>query len=80
MNRLLKVTNISNILKLIKKTMEKTILILGATGNIGGKAAELLLIQGLSVKVCGRIPEKLESLKQKGAEVFQGDLSDSEFV
>ncbi|NBV14334.1 MAG: SDR family NAD(P)-dependent oxidoreductase [Sphingobacteriia bacterium] len=60
--------------------MEKTILILGATGNIGGKAAELLLNQGLSVRVCGRIPEKLESLKQKGAEVFQGDLSDSEFV
>jgi len=60
--------------------MEKTILILGATGNIGGKAAELLLNQGLSVRVCGRNPEKLESLKQKGAEVFQGDLSDPEFV
>jgi uncharacterized protein YbjT (DUF2867 family) len=46
----------------------------GATGAQGRPVAEQLLAKGHEVKIILRHPEGAESLKAKGANVFQGDL------
>lgn len=53
------------------------IVITGATGNTGSAAAEKLLAAGEKVRAVGRSAEKLERFKQKGAEVFVGDVADA---
>lgn len=50
--------------------------ITGATGNTGNRVAAALLDAGKKVRAVGRSAEKLEALKEKGADVFVGDLSD----
>jgi NADH dehydrogenase len=50
------------------------ILIIGATGKLGGAVAKLLLHEGKSVRAMTRTPEKAEALKKLGAEVVAGDL------
>ena len=42
-------------------TSKQTILIAGATGNIGMAAAEALAKQGLGVVLLGRSPERLDA-------------------
>jgi uncharacterized protein YbjT (DUF2867 family) len=54
------------------------IVILGATGNTGGTAAELLLAKGKKVRAVGRSKERLDRLAQKGAEPFVADVKDAE--
>lgn len=54
------------------------IVITGATGNTGSVAAERLLAAGEKVRVVGRNAAKLERFKQKGAEVFVGEVTDAE--
>jgi uncharacterized protein YbjT (DUF2867 family) len=54
--------------------------ITGATGNIGSKAAALLLEGGEKVRVIGRNRAHLQQLVDKGAEAAVGDLKDSAFV
>jgi uncharacterized protein YbjT (DUF2867 family) len=54
--------------------------ITGATGNIGSKAAEILLARGEKVRVIGRDAAKLRTLVNKGAEAAVGDLKDSSFL
>lgn len=50
------------------------ILIVGATGKLGGSVARLLLNAGEHVRAMTRTPEKAETLKKLGAEVVAGDL------
>jgi len=50
-------------------------LIIGASGMLGGAVARQLLAQGKPVKAMTRTPEKLEELRQLGAQVVQGDLT-----
>jgi uncharacterized protein YbjT (DUF2867 family) len=56
----------------------KKILVLGATGNQGGAVTGQLLSKRFSVRVFTRNPEstKGRDLKNAGAEVMQGDLTD----
>jgi NADH dehydrogenase len=50
------------------------ILIVGGSGFLGRKVAELLLSQGQQVRLLVRTPAKVDDLKQLGAEVVIGDL------
>jgi len=54
------------------------IVVIGASGNTGSIVAAKLLAAGQKVRVVGRHPEKLAPLATKGAEVFTGDVTDSE--
>ena len=53
-----------------------TILIAGATGQVGGLVARKLLAAGIPVRALGRNPEKLASLAAAGAEAVAVDLLD----
>ena len=50
------------------------ILIVGASGRLGGTIAKRLLAQGKAVRLMTRTPSNLVHLKQQGAEVVSGDL------
>ena len=54
--------------------------ILGATGNVGGKVATILLGKGEPVRAVARTADHLEPLKARGAEVHAGDLRDTVFL
>ncbi|MBI2354355.1 MAG: NmrA family NAD(P)-binding protein [Deltaproteobacteria bacterium] len=54
--------------------------ITGATGNIGSKAADILLAKGEKVRVIGRNADRLQWLVDKGAEAAVGNLKDSAFL
>lgn len=54
--------------------------ITGATGNIGRKAAEILLERGEKVRVIGRNAVRLQMLVNKGAEAAVGDMKDTAFL
>lgn len=54
--------------------------IIGGTGNTGGRISDILLSNGKKVKVIGRNPDKIKILKEKGAEISSGDLKDSFFL
>jgi len=54
--------------------------IMGATGNVGGKVADILLGRGEKVRVIARSEDKLKSFKDRGAEVAAGDASDASFL
>ncbi|MEJ2596914.1 MAG: SDR family oxidoreductase [Anaerolineales bacterium] len=50
------------------------ILIVGASGHLGGIVAQRLLEQGKPVRVMARNPASVARLEQSGAEVVRGDL------
>jgi uncharacterized protein YbjT (DUF2867 family) len=52
------------------------ILVVGASGVLGGATARLLLSQGHAVRALSRNPDSLAPLAALGAEVVQGDLLD----
>ena len=52
------------------------ILVVGASGQLGGAIARLLLAQGETIRAMSREPEKLGALKADRAEVVAGDLRD----
>ncbi|HKS71064.1 MAG TPA: SDR family oxidoreductase, partial [Ktedonobacterales bacterium] len=52
------------------------ILIVGASGRLGGTVARRLLAEGRPVRALSRRPEKLGELARLGAEVVAGDLRD----
>lgn len=54
------------------------IAVLGASGNVGSKAADRLLADGQEVRVFGRSAERLEPLEKRGAEVVVGDAANTE--
>ena len=49
------------------------IAVMGASGNVGGRVADLLLREKQDVRVFGRSSERLEPLGREGAEVVVGD-------
>ncbi|MEU6108317.1 NmrA/HSCARG family protein [Streptomyces albidoflavus] len=59
-------------------TTDKTILVLGATGNQGGATARALLSRGWTVRALVRDPGRpaARALEERGAELVQGDLAD----
>ncbi len=54
--------------------------IMGATGNIGSKLANILLDKGEKVRVMGRSAERLKPFVDRGAEAAVGDVSDVGFL
>jgi uncharacterized protein YbjT (DUF2867 family) len=54
------------------------IAVMGASGNVGSKTADRLLREGNQVRVFGRSPERLEPLRELGAEVIVGDALNTE--
>jgi len=56
------------------------IVITGATGNIGSKAADILLDKGEKVRVVGRNAQGLRRFVDKGAEAAVGNLKNTAFV
>lgn len=56
------------------------ITIIGATGHIGKRTAELLLKKGLKIRAVMRNAEKANDLKKKGADIVAGDVNDSNFL
>ena len=54
--------------------------IMGATGNIGSKLANILLDKGEKIKVIGRLAERLKPFVDHGAEAAVGDVSDVGFL
>lgn len=60
--------------------MKKRIVILGATGTVGSKVAEILLNQGHQVAIFARSIEKLGQLRSLGAEIVKGDVNDVDML
>lgn len=52
------------------------IAVMGASGNVGGKVADVLLRADQEVRVFGRSAARLEALGRRGAEVVVGDAVD----
>lgn len=50
------------------------IAVIGASGNVGSKVADLLLRERQDVRVFGRSAERLEPLGQRGAQIVVGDV------
>lgn len=58
--------------------MIKTIVVVGATGNLGSKIVNALLAKGVEVKAIVRLEtdiKKIKELEQKGVKVFQVDTN-----
>nr|WP_225587177.1 NAD(P)H-binding protein [Algoriphagus sp. Y33] len=60
--------------------MKKNIVVLGASGTVGSKIAEILLKEGHQVTLLARHTEKLEKFRNRGAEVLSGDVSNVEVL
>lgn len=59
--------------------MNKTILVAGATGNLGGRIVDALLEKGANVRAIVREEtsrEKIGALREKGVRIFQTDMLD----
>jgi len=56
------------------------IVLLGASGNVGGQTASLLLDQGEHVRVIGRSEIRLRDLMNRGAEAAIGSALDFDFL
>ena len=56
------------------------IAVMGASGNTGGVAADVLLGRGRKVRVIGRDAGRLQRFAARGAEVATGDLLDASFL
>lgn len=54
----------------------KKLLVIGASGFVGGYLARELLAQGYAVRCIARRPEAISALALAGAEVVKGDISD----
>ena len=52
------------------------ILIVGATGNLGGAITRTLLAQGLPVRILARSQSNYQPLVDEGAQVVLGDLKE----
>ena len=60
--------------------MRDSIVVIGATGNVGRQVVDLLLARGHSVSAVARSAEKLNSFVQRGVEVCQGSLENKPFL
>lgn len=59
------------------KKMKKKIVVLGATGTVGSKIAEILLNEGHQVTLAARHTDKLEKFRGLGATVIRADITDA---
>jgi uncharacterized protein YbjT (DUF2867 family) len=59
-----------------KNTMKRKMVILGATGTVGSKIAEILLNEGHQVTLIARHTEKLERFSGSNAHIITGDVMD----
>ncbi|WP_170067755.1 NmrA family NAD(P)-binding protein [Neolewinella xylanilytica] len=57
--------------------MKNNIVILGATGTVGRKVAELLLHEGHKLSLVARHTESLEALRGPNARIVAGDVTDT---
>ncbi|MBB3054322.1 NmrA family NAD(P)-binding protein [Mucilaginibacter gotjawali] len=60
--------------------MRKTIVVLGATGKVGGKIADILLHQGHNVKLMARSEDLKNRFRHTKAELFPGDITDADLL
>lgn len=60
--------------------MKKTIAVLGATGKVGGKIAEILLKEGHNLKLVTRTADQLKKFSNLGAEIIPADLTDIDAI
>lgn len=58
--------------------MKKKIVVLGATGTVGSKIAEILLHQGHQVTLVARHTEKLDRFRGNNAHIITGDVMDAD--
>ena len=61
--------------------LNKKVLVLGATGYVGGKLVPMLLEAGYAVRATGRSPEKVQTLewsKHPNIEIVKADVFDSD--
>ncbi len=58
----------------------RTVLVIGASGFVGGHAARALLAAGYAVRCLARDPARVQGLATLGCEVVRGDVSESAFV
>lgn len=56
------------------------ITILGATGHVGSKIADILIKKGEPVRLVARSADRLRPLADKQSEVFAGDALDTDFL
>jgi len=56
------------------------ITILGATGHVGGKIADILIKKGEYVRLIARTADRLRPFVGKKAQAFAGDANDTEFL
>jgi uncharacterized protein YbjT (DUF2867 family) len=56
------------------------IAVMGATGHVGGRIADLLLESGEKVRALGRSAERLAGVASRGASVVTGDAGDAGFL
>lgn len=54
----------------------KTILVIGASGFVGGHLAKALLADGKAVRCLARDPARVQDLAALGGEIVKGDMSD----
>lgn len=54
--------------------------VFGSTGNVGGRVAAMLLESGIAVRAMVRSPQKAEVLKNRGAEIIEGNMLNLEDV
>jgi nucleoside-diphosphate-sugar epimerase len=59
---------------------EKKALVTGATGFVGGRLAERLLSEGVTVRALVRSSGKAERFVSRGVEIVQGDVTDRDSV
>jgi len=60
--------------------MKKTIVVLGATGKVGGKIADILLKEGHRVKLISRSEDLEKRFGHTGAELISGDITDVDLL
>ena len=54
--------------------MSNTILVTGATGNVGSQVVQQLITAGITPRIAVRSVKKADALKQAGAEPVEMDL------
>lgn len=58
--------------------MKKNIVVLGATGTVGSKIAQILINGGHHVTLVARHTEKLETYRKQGVEIIAAEITDAD--
>ncbi|MFQ5909017.1 MAG: SDR family oxidoreductase [Thermoplasmata archaeon] len=60
--------------------MPNTILVTGATGNVGGEVVKQLSAKGADVRACCHTPSKADKVRGSGVEIIEVDYAEPETV